>query len=207
MQALTVTRTNMIRRLTLFLALCSATAARADDSFTKSLSPADFDAAGLAKLTPDELARLDALVRGQQSGAVRKATEETAKAVTASVTQQVQAEDRKAAATQAAPQGFAERMKVLLRPGTEIEYTTLDAVLLPPFNGWQRGTVFTLSNGQRWAASDNDQYWAPRTDKPIHVRIVPGALGSFFMEIENGGRPKVRYLGTSPVPKAAPQAP
>jgi hypothetical protein len=206
MQALTVHLPNMIRPIALLLALSCVALARADDSFSKSLSPADFEAAGLAKLTPEELARLDTLVRGQQTGAVTKAKEETAKAVTASVREQVQAEDRKAAMKQEPSVSFAERVKVLLKPGTEVEYTTLDAMLLPPFNGWEKGTVFTLNNGQRWFACDSDQYWAPRTDKPVHVRIVPGSLGSFFMEIENGGRPKVRFLGSSPVPQAAPQA-
>ena len=102
MQALTVLAKAMLHRLTLVLtlvlALVLAASARAEDSFTKGLSPADFEAAGLSKLTPEELARLDALVRGQQTGAVKKATEETAKAVSASVREQVQAEDRKAAA-------------------------------------------------------------------------------------------------------------
>jgi hypothetical protein len=207
MQALTVRAVNTINRVTLALALSVAAAARADDSFTKGLSPSDFAAAGLGKLTPDELAKLDSLVRGQQTGAVKRATEETTKAVAAAVRQEVQAEDRKAAQSQPAAPGLVDRMKVLLKPGTQIEYTTLDATLLPPFNGWQRGTVFTLSNGQRWVASDNDEYWAPRTDKPLHVRIVPGMLGSFFMEIENGGRPRVKFLGSSPVPQAAQPAP
>src|ERR1700722_2674497 len=68
----------MISRLTISIALLSCAAARADDSFTGALSPADFQAAGLGKLTPDEIARLNQLVRGQQTGAVAKATAETA---------------------------------------------------------------------------------------------------------------------------------
>ena len=191
----------MIFSLTVVLALACAAAARADDSFTKGLSSADFGAAGLGKLTPDELARLDALVRSQQAGAVTKATAETAKAVTVTVRE----EDRKAAQKQASP-GFMDRMKVMLKPGTEIEYSTLDAELIPPFNGWEKGTVFNLTNGQRWVASDNDSYWARRTDKPVRVRIVPGSLGSFFMEIDGGGSPRVRFLGNSAPPKAAAAA-
>jgi hypothetical protein len=196
----------MIQRLTLALALTVAFAcsARADEPFWKKLTPEEFAAAGLQKLTPEELANLDAVVHGQQVGAVSKAKEETAKAVTESVRQQVQAEDKKEAQKQASP-GFIDRMKVMLKPGTEIEYTTLDAELLPPFNGWQKGTVFNLSNGQRWVATDNDSYWAPLTHKPVHVHILPGSLGSFFMEIEGGGRPRVKFLGSSaPVQVADP---
>jgi hypothetical protein len=193
----------MLSRLTLICAILAGTVVRADDSFTKSLTPADFQAAGLAKLSPEELARLDELVRARQSGAVSKAKQETTKAVAAEVRQQVQAEDRKAAQKQAAAGGFVDRMKVLLKPGTEIEYTTLDATLAYPFYGWRKGTVFTLTNGQRWVVTDDDRYWAPAPGKTVHVRIIPGSLGSFFMDIEDGGRPRVKFLGNT----APPQAP
>ena len=43
----------MIKRLLLVLGLSSAVLAKADDSFTKSLNPEDFQAAGLGKLTPE----------------------------------------------------------------------------------------------------------------------------------------------------------
>src|ERR1019366_6914067 len=114
----------MLPRLTLILAvLCAGAAARADEPFSKGLSPEEFQAAGLGKLTPEELARLDALVRGEKAGAAARAAAETAKAVTAKVSQQVrqevQAEDRKAEQKRASA-GIIERMKVILRPGTEI---------------------------------------------------------------------------------------
>jgi hypothetical protein len=203
----------MLPRLSLILAVACIAPAHAQESFTKSLSPADFQAAGLSKLTPDELAALDALVQGRQTGAVIKAKEETAKVVTATVSQQVHAEDAKAAQAvvetvrqqtheadvkaeqkKASSMGIMEKLKVVLKPGTEIEYTTLDAMMVPPFTGWEKGTIFTLTNGQRWVVSDEGNYWSPRKNQPVHVRIEPGALGSFFMEIEKGGRPRVKFL-------------
>jgi hypothetical protein len=199
----------MLTRLTLIFAIFGGAALRADDSFTRSLAPADFKDAGLGKLTADELAKLDGLVRAQQSGAVTKAKEETTtavaaavreettKAVAAEVRQQVQAEDRKAAQKQASSTGFVERMKVVLKPGTEIEYSTLDAALATPYNGWHKGTVFTLTNGQMWSVVDNDRDWSTPRGKTVHVKIVPGSLGGFFMEIENGGRPRVKFLGNT----------
>src|ERR1017187_3206603 len=96
----------MLSRLTLICAILGGAAVRADDSFTKSLTPADYQAAGLGKLSPEELARLDELVRAHQSGALAVANQETTKAVTEQVRQQVQAEDRKAAQKQSAPGGF-----------------------------------------------------------------------------------------------------
>ena len=45
----------------------------AEEAFSRAVRAEDFSAAGLAKLSPDELARLDALVRDYQSGALAAA--------------------------------------------------------------------------------------------------------------------------------------
>jgi hypothetical protein len=194
----------MLIRLTLALAFAAALSVRAEDSFSRGLTPADFQAAGLGKLTPEELARLDALVEGKQTGAVTQAKEETAKVVTETVRKQVQAEDKKAAQAEkkkAASAGIMARLKVVLKPGTDIEYTTLEAMLAPPFTGWHKGTILSLTNGQIWMVTDDGQYQASRTDEPIPIRITPGSLGSFFMEIPHGGDPRVKFVrNTAPEP-------
>jgi hypothetical protein len=196
----------MIKRLTLVLALTCAVSARADDSFTQGLSPADFQAAGLGKLTAGELARLDALVRGQQAGAVTKATEETQKKVEVAVRAQVQAEDRASARKEAASPSFIDKFKVVLKPGTEVDYTTLDAALIPGYSGWRKGTVLTLTNGQQWVVTEDGQDYETPTGKPVPVRILPGSMGSFFMEIEKGGRMRVKFRGNVSVPQESPPA-
>lgn len=184
----------MTLRLACILALACATTALADDaSFTKSLSPQDFSAAGLDKLTPAELSALDALVHARQEGAVAVAKDTTAKEVATATRVQVQAEDQKAAEKKAS-EGFIDKMKVILKPGTEIGYTTLDSTILLPFDGYEVGTVFTLSNGQRWQVLDSSDYEGPAKE-PVRVHIVPGSMGSFFMEIEHGGRPRVKFVG------------
>lgn len=176
----------------MLLAFGFAAAARADDSFTKALAPADFQAAGLGKLTPEELAKLDLLVRGQQTGAVAKATAETSEKVAAAVREQVRAESVKRPS-----ESLLERMKVKLSPGTEVEYSTLDSTLvaIQEINFGKGGAVFTLANGQLWRTADNDD-WPYLKAGTVHVHIVPGSMGSFFMEIEHGGRPRVRYVGS-----------
>jgi hypothetical protein len=192
----------MIPRLTLFLALACAAPLWADDSFTKALSPADFQAAGLGKLTPDELSRLDQLVRGQQTGAVAKAKEETAKSVSLLVRAQVQAEDLKKESA-----GILEKVKVMLKPGTEVVYTTLDSaiVAIHEIDFGKGGAVFTLANGQRWMTSEDDD-WPSTKSGPVRARVVPGSMGSFFLDIEHGGRPRVRFVGNVAPAQAAPAA-
>jgi hypothetical protein len=192
----------MIKRILLVLALAGAVSARAGDSFTQGIAPADFQAAGLGKLTPDELAKLDALVLARQAGAAQKAAEDTRKAVT----ETVRAEERAAARKEASSSGFLDRMKVVLKPGTEIDYTTLDAMLPAGYSGWSKGQVLTLTNGQRWLVTDSGGDYEPPTGKPVHVRIVPGAMGSFFMEVEGGTRVRVRFYGNAPEAAGAPSA-
>jgi hypothetical protein len=201
MQALTVVAP-MKPLLYLVLALASVSAARADDSFTKALSPADFQSAGLGKLTPEELARLDLLVRSRETGEVAKATADTAQKVAASVREQVQAEDKKQQSA-----GFLEKWKVRLRPGTEIEYSTLDSAIVDihESNFGKGGAVFTLANGQRWR-TDEDDDWPSTKAGPVKVHIIPGSMGSFFMEIEHGGRPRVKFIGTTAPAQPAPAA-
>ena len=189
--------------LTCALGLLLCRAARADDSFSRDLSPADFQAAGLGKLTPDELARLDLLVRGRQTGAVTQAKEETARSVSTSVRAQVQAEEKKQQSA-----GILERMKVMLKPGTEIEYSTLESTLVAvhEIDFGKGGAVFTLANGQLWRTGEDDD-WPSVKKGPIHVRVVPGSMGSFFLEIEHGGRPRVKFAGNVAPAQVAPAAP
>jgi len=197
----------MTIRLTCLLALAFVSPVWADDPpFTKALSPADFAAAGLGKLTPDELSALDALVRAREAGAVAVAKVETTKEVAQTVRAETKAEDKQAEEKQASA-GFVERMKVLLKPGTEIEYSTLDSAIMPPFDGYDPGTVLTLVNGQRWKVVDDSNDYRRKVLTPVPVKIVPGSLGSFFMEITGSGRPKVKFVGNELViPAATPAA-
>ena len=75
--------------------LLAAATARADTGFVHSLTPEDFSAAGLQKLTPEELARLEAAVQRYKSGEVAEVQKQAE--VKATATQQ-EAERRVAAA-------------------------------------------------------------------------------------------------------------
>ena len=183
------------------------------EEFSKNLTPEEFAAAGLGKLTPEELARLDALVHAQQSGELAKAREEaavqmreTAEKVRAETAAKVQKETEAKVRAEVAAQKAAEpkktervsllgRMRVLLTPGADIEYAKTESQLVGSFRGYEPGTVLTLSNGQKWRVVDGS-FWSPArdADKLRHVVIEPGVLGAFFLNIEDGGRPKVKLV-------------
>ncbi len=191
-----------MKPIVLLLALLCVTGVTraADADFSQVVRPEDFAAAGLQKLTPEELARLDALVRAYQSGALvtaqrelaaarQQAEQAEAKAREAAAAAQARvAESERAveAARQAAEQekkpSLLERAKVILIPGTQIEYSTLDARLATEFRGWRKGTVFTLDNGQQWRAVDGEYVTPPMPAMP--VRVAPGALGTFWMSFD-----------------------
>lgn len=76
-----------------------------------------------------------------------------------------------------------QRASVLLRPGTRIEYTTMESRLAEPFRGWKKGTRFRLENGQVWRVSEGE-YWSKLEPAGKAVTIEPGVGGSFFIRIE-----------------------
>ncbi len=175
----------------------SRAGAAADETFSTSVPAGEFSAAGLTKLSPEELARLDALVRDFKSGALAKAQREAAaaaKAQAAAEAKAARAEDgmraakaqaqAQAAAPAKVPAGNAPaKGKVTLEPGTQVEFSTVESRIAGTFNGWEARTVFTLENGQRWRNMSNDSYVTSPVQAPS-VKIVPGMLGSFWMTVE-----------------------
>src|SRR4051794_7926463 len=165
--------------------------ARAEE-FSKTITAEDFASAGLGKLTPEELARLDALIQVQKNGEVARVRVETAAKVEADTTAKVQAETTakvkaettaqvqaettakikaETAAAKAADSGsLLHRMRVVLTPGTDIEYATVETELKGSFRGYQPGSVLTLTNGQQWRVVEGN-YWAP-AKKADQVRKV-----------------------------------
>lgn len=192
------------------LAIIAAHPLRASETadarpFSSNLSPEERAAIGLDHMSKEQVAALEAAVahylEGRTKAAATSARQETRAELTSEIQQREKklAQERtKLAEAQAAltkreeeaKPSFLERATVLLRPGTKIEYTRLESVLTDPFKGWTPGTLFHLENGQTWRVVEGD-YWTPREDPGKKVTIVPGALGSFFIEIE----------GVHPTPK------
>ena len=85
---------------------------------------------------------------------------------------------------------------VLLVGIVELLNTAVETAIEGPFRGYKKGDVLRLANGQRWQVIDGD-FWAPAktANKPRKVVIEPGSFGSFFLAIEDGGRPRVKIVG------------
>lgn len=194
---------------------------RADEaSFSQSISPEDFKAAGLERLTPGERQHLDEMVAAYKKGLVVAAQQTAEEALKAK--QQAEAESKAAkeetkaakqetvaakAETRAAKaevveskggnQGFFSKAKVKVVPGTKIEYAEITSTIKGDFEGWSGRTVFVLENGQRWQVANSDERYFTPTVRNVPVAIRPAALGGFWMYFPslNDLRVRVKLLG------------
>lgn len=178
-----------------------AVAAAAQGDFTTTLTPEERAAAGLDKLSAAELTRLRALVeryKAGEVGAVQQQAEQQVAAVRQEAEQKVAAAEAKAReAEKVAPPaaarqpGWLSALVTLQRVADKPEaQEPLESRLADEFRGWRSNTVFTLENGQRWQVDGTEAYVTPPQPAP-RVKIKPGMLGTYWMEIE-GVRPKVK---------------
>lgn len=147
-------------------------------SFLQSLSAAERQAIGIDAMSPAQLTALEAAVERYRNREVEKSTE----VAVAAAVETVRAEQAKAEPEEAGP-SLLERAKVLLSPGTEIEYARVETTLTEPFKGWKKGQLFRLANGQTWRVVEGN-YWAAAEPAGKAVSIEPGTFGSFFLKFE-----------------------
>jgi hypothetical protein len=73
------------------------------------------------------------------------------------------------------------------------ELNAIQSTIPGLFQGWGPNARIQLANGQVWQISDNSSAYLYRQDPKVSVRR--GALGSFFLDIENDNRsPRVRRV-------------
>jgi hypothetical protein len=166
--------------------------AHAEEPFSKAIRPEDFTAAELDKLSPAALSRLDGLVQAYKSGAVATARAEAE--VQAAPEARVRENEQAIAQEKTKPSspGFFAKAKVLLAPGTEVEYGEIQSRIAGNFTGWDGNSIFTLENGQRWRVANGGSYATPPVPSPA-VRVYPATLGGFWMKID-GVNTRVKVL-------------
>ncbi|MBL9218458.1 MAG: hypothetical protein JNG82_08220 [Opitutaceae bacterium] len=174
--------------LLLSFVLLAGNTSRAGE-FTKNLTPENLRASGLSKLTPEELAQLEALVEAYKTGAVEKAVVATppSPATTTKASQE----------TRGILPDWVGALVTLKRaenaPAKKIQ--ALESRLVGDFSGWSGRTNFKLENGQVWTQVNSDAYPYTPAQKSPKVRIFPATFGTFWLEIEGvGQRCRVRPL-------------
>lgn len=150
--------------LALALALCLGQAHAAQfSSLEERMSAAQFRAAGLDKLSPEELAKLNQWLRDRWApGSAAAAADPDFSAGTAGAA--------------AAP----------ARSSLDTPRTTINDRIIGTFRGWSGSTIFRLENGQVWQQIEADS-WSVESEAP-RVEIRPKLMGSWMLSIEGYNR-------------------
>jgi hypothetical protein len=152
----------------LVLALAAgAASAEQFSSLEERMSAKEFKEAGLDKLSPEELAKLNAWLAGRVHAGAATATPTPA------------VEDRR---------GF-------LGDGDNDEGPDIQSSIAGPFRGWrQKGDRFVLTNGQVWEVSDSTPKFVVNLENPA-VKIEPGAFSAWYLSVEGyNARVKVKRI-------------
>jgi hypothetical protein len=145
----------------LFFALsigASLWAAEGFSTLEEQMTGKEFTAAGLDKLSDQELAALNAWIRAR--------TPETLVAASAGAAAStlVTTEDRR---------GFED----------DEDRNPINSRIVGRFNGWDGQTVFKLENGMIWEQVDKDKFYVKEIENPV-VLIDPSMFGRWHLSIE-----------------------
>ncbi len=151
--------------LALLLCLCTNAAAQ-QTPIEQRMNPEQFKAAGLDKLSPDELAALNTwLERGDAQPAAAESGE----------TRPPAAERPRDSFAGASDQPVRSRLKGSIQQ-------------------WAPGTVFELENGQRWRVLKGSMKLSKPLRAP-EIEVAPGLMGRWFFQVdEDAPRARVERL-------------
>lgn len=147
----------------LLMALClwgvAGTAAAAEfSSLEEKMSTQEFQAAGLEKLSPEELAALNAWLQ-----------------------------QRLAAGLSGGARPADEGFRAYGFGGDSPDRTEFSSRISGEFSGWGPNSVFTLDNGQQWQVTDGSEFSIPPRSNP-QVTIEPMMMGSWMLKVEGYNR-------------------
>lgn len=135
----------------------SATGQQAFSSLEEQMSGNEFNATGLEKLTPVELAALNQWIRSRSLATLDAASP------TAAATPEERGTD--------------------VSSIQNMERSLITSHLVGKFTGWDGQTVFKLENGMIWEQTDKDKFYTKEVENPV-VSIEPGAFKSWKLSVE-----------------------
>lgn len=126
----------------------------------RQMSAEEFKAAGLDKLSADELARLNAWLN-------RAVVQESKKAAAVAVAEARREDETRGGGLMNFGGGKA-----------------FEARMVGHFNGFERGRKYTLDNGQVWEQIDDARMYGVKLDNPS-VQLKPSVMGSaWYMRVD-----------------------
>lgn len=138
-----------------------------DDGFSsleEQMTGKEYTAAGLDKLTPEELAALNSWIRRHS---VATLDSPKAGSTTAAVADTENGDMR----------GLKKKSK------DDGDRTPIHSRIVGSFSGWDGHAVFKLENGMIWEQDDKDKFYIREIQNP-EVTIKPGLFGSWHLSVE-----------------------
>jgi hypothetical protein len=149
--------------LAALLALPSLALAQQAPPIEQAMSAEEFKAAGLDKLSAEELARLNTWLD--------RRVQQEATAAVAAATEQAREEGRRE---------VVEKNRGFFHFGSD---EPIAASIAGEFTGFGKGKRYRLDNGQVWEQTDATRLEGVRRSNPA-VRIRPGMMGVWYMRID-----------------------
>ncbi len=167
-------RLRLLASAAVLLSLASPALAQrvVEGDLQQQMSPAEFKAAGLDKLSPAELTALNGWLQGKVAA--------------------VAADTREQVREQAREEG---RQEVIVKNRGFFDFGSnepITSTLQGEFRGFGKARRFVLANGQEWEQSDDTMLSGVRKTNPA-VSISPGLLGVWYLRVDGvNTRAKVR---------------
>ncbi|KRG44810.1 hypothetical protein ARC20_07855 [Stenotrophomonas panacihumi] len=147
----------------------------------QEMTPAQFKAAGLDKLSATELAALNDWLQGKVAAETQKATAAVAGGTGAAALAQAREEGRQEVITK--NRGFLDF-------GSK---DPIESTIAGEFTGFGKGRHYVLANGQEWEQTESTELRV-RKDSP-KVKIKPGLMGVWYLQVDGyNTMPKVRRV-------------
>lgn len=151
-----------MKKLFLIILVClassSALAQPAFSSLEEQMTGKEFDAAGLEKLTPEELEALNQWIRSRSLATLDEA--------------------RPASPTGSGDGRGFENQKI-----SEMDRSPITSRIIGKFSGWDGQTTFKLENGMIWEQADKDKFYIREVENPV-VTIEPAAFKTWRLSVE-----------------------
>lgn len=137
-------------------------------SLEEQMTGKEYTAAGLDKLTPEELAALNNWIRRHSVATLDQPKPGSSAAAAIGDTD---TEDTR---------GFKNKSD------DDEDRTVIKSRIVGSFSGWDGNAVFKLENGMIWEQDDKDKFYIREVQNP-EVTIKPGLFGSWHLTVEGYG--------------------
>ena len=170
--------------------------AQGAEPFSRSVSPAEFAAAGLPKLSASELTQLDTLF-----AKYRTARAEPAPAVARAVgTPPTPTAPAKSALRKTEPSAdndslISKAKKIFTQTKESAHPGSIEGQIDGWFDGWTSNTMWRLKDGTQWRAENSQPGFTSNPVRDPKVKIYPAAINGYWLEFpELDQKVRVRQL-------------